>query len=60
MWCEPSAMRACLLLAVGVRCAYIGDVDDAGSLLVRYVHSPGGIRVLLASKIIVRLQTQKT
>ena len=39
---------------------YIRDVDDAGFLLMRCVHSPGTTRFFLANKIIVPLQTQKT
>ena len=50
MWRKPSVMR----------CAYIRDVDYAGFLLMRCVHSPGTTRVLLANKIVVPLQTKKT
>ena len=52
-------MRAALLLGAAVRCAYTRDVDGAGFLLVRCVHSPGAIRVLLVNKIIVPLRNQK-
>ena len=41
-WCKPSAMRACLLLADAVR-TYVTEIDDAGFLLMRWVHSPGEI-----------------
>ena len=47
---KPSAMP----------CAYIRDVDDAGFLLTRCIHSPGTTRVLLTNKIVVALQTLKT
>ena len=41
-------------------CTYqVRDVDDAGFLLTRCVHSPRVIRVILANKIIVWFQTQK-
>ena len=46
---KPSAMP----------CAYIRDVDDAGFLLTRCVHSPGTTRALLTNNIALPLQTQK-
>ena len=52
-------MRAALLFAAAVRCAYIRDVDDAGFLLMRCVYSPGATRVLLAG-IIAPFLTQET
>ena len=60
VWRKPSAMRAGLLLAASVCCAYIYDVGDTGFLLVRCVHSPGATRVLLANTIIVPFLTQET
>ena len=57
VWRKPSAMRACLLLAAALRCAYIRDVDNAGFLLMRCAHLPGTTRALLA-KIIVPFRTQ--
>ena len=58
VWRKPSAMRACLLLAAALRCAYVRDVDNAGFLLMRCAHLPGTTRALLA-KIIVPFRTQK-
>ena len=55
-------MQAALLLATAIRYAYTRDVDDAGLLFMRCVHSPGATRVLLANVIVVhsnpRNQTQ--
>ena len=42
--CATSAVRAALLVADAVRCAYIRGVDEASFLLMRYFHSPGATR----------------
>ena len=39
--------------------AYIRNVDDAGFLLLRCVHSPGTTRVRLANEMVVALQAPK-
>ena len=59
LWSDTSSSLVWRKLSA-MPCAYIRDVDDAGFLIMRCVHSPGTARVLLANKIVVPLQTQKT